>query len=209
MRSDLPVVSAIMPTRGRHGWAADAVRMFFEQDYAGEKELVIIDDSMERSFPHWTPRAGVVYMAAPRVPVGSKRNMAVSRASGDVILHWDSDDRYSADRMSHQVQMLIESGADLVGYNEMQFERPADGAVFEYHGRKGYAIGVSFCYWRDIWEQRRYPAVDVGEDEEFLQGRKVVSCHAEHRIIARLHGGNTCDKTPYIAENPQQWERVA
>ena len=203
MRSE-PLVSCIMPTRGRQRWATDAVRMFNEQTYS-RRELVIIDDRMDPSFPRGLSAALVKYSVSPRVTLGEKRNIAVSRASGEIIMHWDSDDVYRNDRIEHQVSMLIESDADLVGYNTMRFERVEDGAFLLYRGAPGYPIGVSFCYWRDIWDQRKYPVENVGEDEGFKDGCRIVTCDAGDRIVARLHGGNTCDKTQAIRDNPHQW----
>lgn len=197
-----------MPTRGRQQWATDAVRMFQEQTWPS-KELVVIDDQMERSFPHGLGGEGIRYHVAPRVTTGEKRNLAVSRASGAIIIHWDSDDIYRPSRMEYQVNLLINSGADLTGFCEMEFQDVELGHRYMYHCSPGHAIGVSQCYWRDAWEARRFEAQDIGEDEEFGSRRSIFSVPADGHIIARLHNGNTADKRKHIAANPKQWQRIA
>lgn len=195
-----------MPTRSRHGWAHAAVQMFLAQTWP-EKELIIIDDMREPSFPHGVIGAGVQHHLAPRYPVGAKRNLAVSRSAGEIIMHWDSDDIYSPDRMEYQVGMLLENpDADLVGFHRMQFVDEEAGRRYQYFCSPGHAIGVSHCYRREAWEKKRFNQVDQGEDEAFLNGLRVLTTDAEHRIVARIHSGNTCAKRPMIARNPAQWE---
>jgi len=205
MSPSLPLVSAIMPTRGRRGWAADAVRMFKEQTYPN-KELVIIDDRMEPSFVNAIIEPGIVYKKHSRITVGGKRNLACSQASGHIIVHWDSDDVYRRDRIEHQVAMLLGNDVDLVGYNELDFEDADTGARYLYvAGDPFYAAGVSFCYWREIWEQRQFESIDTGEDTEFWRNRRVLCCPADGRIIARIHHGNTAEKRSEIPKHPHCW----
>ena len=205
MSSELPLVTAIMPTRGRRGWAADAVRMFKEQTYA-HKELVIVDDQMEPSFASGVPDSGIIYVKALRITVGGKRNLACSRASGQIIVHWDSDDVYRMDRIAHQVTMLLENDVDMVGYNELDFEDVDTGKQYVYvSSSQLYAAGVSLCYWRDTWEQRPFDSVDVGEDNEFQKDRRILCCPADGRITARIHHGNTAEKRSQIPNNSHCW----
>ena len=203
-----PLVSAIMPTRGRQQWACDAVEMFQRQTWPN-KELIVIDDRMDPSFPHGLKREGVEYHIGPRQTIGGKRNLAVSRSHGDIIIHWDSDDIYADDRVEHQVKLLMASGADMVGYNVMHFIREATGQRYEYHGMPGYCIGVSQCYWRETWEARQFPDINQDEDNQFFAGRKAVAVDAEGRITARIHGGNTCDKLDGIKTDPARWRLIA
>lgn len=205
--SEFPLVSAIMPTRGRSTMAHEAVRMWREQGWPN-KELVIVDDLRERSFDVGVSGQGIKYVAVPRVCIGEKRNIAASMASGPIIMHWDSDDWYSPDRMEFQANMLMEKGVDLVGYHTMYFEDVELGGRYLYRGSPGYAIGVSQTYWRDSWERKPFEKLDVGEDDDFRAGRTVFCSEADGRIVARIHRGNTSDKRPHLS-NQAQWQRVA
>ncbi len=196
-----------MPTRGRHGWAADVLRMFHEQTYSN-KEIVIIDDAADPSFIH--KPLGVIYDRAPHMNIGAKRNLACSRATGAIICHWDSDDTYRPDRVETQVQQLLSSEVDLVGYNSLLFEE-ADGALGRYEFRSldpNFCAGVSMMYWRDSWARHPFdPKEDVGEDHTFMLTRTRRGFEHEGRIVARIHWGNTADKRSHF--NHPSWRKVA
>lgn len=210
------LVSAIMPTRKRCSWALQALDMFLEQTYP-LCELVIVDDQMEPSFPNWATieasiaKGRVQYWREPRLTVGGKRNLAISRAKGQIIMHWDSDDIYTKDRMTHQVRALCEGNYDLVGYNTMEFVDEERRQRWLYNGIPGYCIGVSLTFWRDIWEELPFTNVDKGEDSSFFYGhanRRSKAVDAGGRIVARIHSGNTCDKREDIPKDPMRWQQI-
>lgn len=205
-----PLVSAIMPTRGRQQWAREALDMFLVQTWP-VKELVIVDDLMEPSFPRFVDLgANVIRIPAARYSIGQKRNMAVSRASGSMLMHWDSDDIYTPDRMEHQVQTLLANEqADLAGYDEMEFIDVERNERWRFRANKTYAAGVSMTYWRETWEARRFDASNSGEDSAFAKDRHIVSTASGGRIVARIHSGNTCTKRDLIRQHPDEWERIA
>lgn len=74
-------------------------------------EVVIVDDSTH-SFSHSMPEAvealldeRVHYIYSPeRMSIGEKRNLALARSSGDVMITWDDDDLYRTHRISTQVR---------------------------------------------------------------------------------------------------------
>lgn len=208
MLSDAPLVTAIMPTRGRTIWAHQALQMFLDQSYPN-KEIVVVDDLDERSFSVTPDFPGVRYqLLETRKTIGEKRNIANGRATGQIIMHWDSDDLYTPDRMEHQVEMLLSSGADMVGYNRMTFVDQERDKRYIYIGSTYYMIGVSLCYWRRVWEQCGFKSKNVGEDNEFFLGRnlRTATCDAGDRIIARIHAGNSFDKWALaIQRDPAQW----
>lgn len=205
MHSDL-LVSAIMPTRGRCKWALDAVRMFQSQTWKN-KELIIIDDMMEPSFPHGMDGDGIHHYRLPRITIGGKRNLAISRSSGDIIMHWDSDDIYSDDRMESQVTDLLCGEWDMCGYNEIEFVDDEQRKRYLYTGIEGYCVGVSMAYWRDTWEKQQFADIDKGEDNQFahVPGRRTHTVKSNGRIIARIHSGNTCDKREGIVADKLRW----
>jgi glycosyltransferase involved in cell wall biosynthesis len=196
-----------MPTKGRKRWAQEACVMFFNQTYP-RKELVIVDDASDPSFNIFSPPLGTVFSVERHMKIGEKRNLAVSRASGEIIMHWDSDDIYRADRMAYQAAFLIESGAQAVGFNVMEFIDEERKERYEYRAKVQYAIGVSLCYWRDTWERKKFNPVDSGEDNDFIAGLDVRSVPADGRIVARIHSGNTAEKRKLIPQNTAQWRRL-
>lgn len=206
---DPPLVAAIMPTRSREILAHQALQMFLDQDWPN-KEIVIVDDLDDRSFAITPDFDGVRYhLMEQRLTIGAKRNIAVKNASGPIIVHWDSDDHYREDRITHQVELLISRGVDMVGYNTMEFrdyQTPESRRM--YHGAPGYPIGVSMCYWKRIWQARPFADKQIGEDNDFKKGRSTYTTPAGGRIIARIHEGNASDKRAGWEKNPAQWSRM-
>lgn len=201
---DLPFVTAIMPTANRRQYALEAIKMFLEQDYP-LKELVVLDDG---TYPLNPPAHELVrYEHSPvKRNVGQKRNLACSRATGDVIVHWDDDDIYAPDRISDQVERLIANpGLEMTGYHTMLFVEPSGQEWVWRMPNDLHAIGVSFCYWKSVWRLRAFPTCESGEDLVFWTGRKCLSVDAERRIVARIHTANTS----YKDTSMEGWERVA
>jgi glycosyltransferase involved in cell wall biosynthesis len=204
------LVSAIMPTRGRQQWAAEAVEMFSRQTWAN-RELVIVDDKADPSFPDGIETEGVQYFSiSGALSIGAKRNLAVARSRGQIIMHWDSDDIYTDDRMEHQARLLLASqGVDLVGYGKVPWiETDGEKRTGVYNGMPGipdYCLGVSMTYWKSAWRVNPFPDLQTGEDGAFLMRMKAKSVDSEGRITFRIHNGNTDDKRIGIARAPRQW----
>src|SRR5947207_144911 len=108
MMSEYPLISCIMPTRNRRAFLAQAVKLFLAQDYPN-KELVTLEDGEECN---WDVMAGTNYhyLGNTHLTIGYKRNFAMwSRiAHGDILCHWDDDDYYGPQRLSVQVQPILD-----------------------------------------------------------------------------------------------------
>lgn len=203
MSSDLPFVSAICVTRDRPSELRQAVRYYEAQTYPSHlRELVVVADGAEADYP------GAHWLGSSRMTIGAKRNVAVSRSAGEVIVHWDDDDIYAPGRIEHQVAWLLRSPARIVGYNTMRFLDRQTGKVWIYQGASGYAVGVSLCYWRDVWEARPFqPERMIGEDNEFQRGRMVDTCDSDDMVVATIHPGNTNATKASLGQNP--WRMLA
>lgn len=193
--SDFPLVSAIMPTRARPQFAREAVDYFLAQTWPN-KELVIIDDQDAPSCQYGAPSADLsIRYKSLRVKqsVGAKRNIACSRARGEIIVHWDDDDFSAPGRMADQVERLLSSGLDLTGYSEMLF---TDGAKWRlYSGSKDYILGTSMCYRKSLWARRPFSEAQIGEDLSFQRGVPHTAVPAGEMMWARTHSGNTSPRT--------------
>lgn len=202
------LVSAILPTRGRTAWAKQAVLDFAAQTYP-KRELVIIDDLEDRSFPNGgldIPRCGVpvIYLLHKSRSIADKRNMCCSVAKGDVIVHWDSDDHSEPARIQAQMDFLERSEASVVGYHSMLFHMEQGDRWFKYCGYGDYALGTSLCYRKDWWAAHHFRdggngyAPNVGEDSEFVKAAQrlgqLATVDAEMLMYARIHADNTSIK---------------
>lgn len=184
------LVSAIMPTRGRHEFAAAAIGQWLAQTYP-YTELIILDDINCRSFRSEPFFPNVRYMVSPLKDIGPKRNLACAIAAGEVIAHWDDDDIYAPDRIEDQLTRLVESGAEITGYCPLVFVNEA-GEQWEYRsGNPHYAPGATLMYRRSAWESKPFTPVHTGEDTAFIAGRNAVVVPGGGHMMARIHRGNT------------------
>jgi glycosyltransferase involved in cell wall biosynthesis len=202
-----PYVSAIMPTAGRYAFATEAIECFRAQTWL-HKELIVVDDAFRPSFRHQP--ADVVYHKVPPMTIGAKRNLACAHARGDIIIHWDDDDFSEPGRIADQVQRLGDSGAEVTGYSKVVFTDGATRWLYTSHDK--YAIGSSLCYWRRIWESKPFAERNVGEDGEFIAGRRVLGVDANGLLTIRVHPGQTNQTAPMIVaalrRGSKQWSRI-
>jgi hypothetical protein len=131
--------------------------------------------------------------------IGEKRNRCCQLASGEIICHFDSDDWSAPDRVTDQMNRLLESGVQMTGYHSMFFWTELLNKAFRYAGDTNYCMGTSMMYRRELWEKNHFPQISCGEDN-FLWNvarglRSVVTVDAGQRLIARAHANTTSDAT--------------
>lgn len=129
-----------------------------------------------------------------RMPLGHKRNYACSVASGDIICHWDDDDWSDPLRIAQQVDLLLSSDADLVGYHSMFFADERCSRAWVYFNSVDYALGTSFCYRAAFWDRCPFPPVQTGEDGAMLKSARLVTMPANNMMVARLHAQNSSSR---------------
>uniref|UniRef100_A0A7S4PYA1 Glycosyltransferase 2-like domain-containing protein n=1 Tax=Alexandrium monilatum TaxID=311494 RepID=A0A7S4PYA1_9DINO len=140
------------------------------QDYPGELEVVVLDDSSESSEAKVAEFArcasmNVNYQHLPyRCSLGGKRNLAAASTEADVICLWDDDDIFPTNRISRQVSDLV-GGRDC-SYIETVYYYSFMKEQLNVHRKHvpGLPIENSLCFWRDWFERGRgFNAVNFGE----------------------------------------------
>lgn len=195
-------VSAIMPARGRSALAAKAIISYLTQTYKN-KELIIIDDDDEPAFENGFQFGGSInyyrYSGEWR-NIPQKRNALCERATGDIIMHFDSDDWSSPDRMEDQVSRLVAGGGaiQVTGYHSMLFwEEPANRA-WQYRGPwPTFALGTTLAYFPSWWKNNKFPEDrPTCEDNAFVKAARsvILSTNAGQLMVARAHRENTDKK---------------
>jgi len=114
----LPSVSVQLVTYERPHFMLAALQQIAKQDYSGDMEVVVVDDSSassEAAVMDLADQIGlkVRYLFLPqRTPIGSKRNLAIESSDAEVLCVWDDDDLFTSDRITQQVARLEASTAD-------------------------------------------------------------------------------------------------
>jgi glycosyltransferase involved in cell wall biosynthesis len=98
-----PAVSCICLTYGRPEVLEEAVYSFLQQDYAGRKELIVLNDYADQSLTLDHAEVQVINVNKRFRTVGEKMNVAVALAAYDLLFVWDDDDVYLPHRLSFSV----------------------------------------------------------------------------------------------------------
>ena len=115
------LVSCYCPTYGRAHCLEEAIECFLRQDYAGPKELVILNDYSDQQLSFDHPEVKVYNLPYRITPLGAKFNGTVALCSGDVLMCWEDDDIYLPNRISYSLsQMQDEVFHTVTGFLEAE-----------------------------------------------------------------------------------------
>jgi glycosyltransferase involved in cell wall biosynthesis len=158
-----PAVSCICLTYGRPHVLEEAIYSFLIQDYAGNKELIVLNDYAEQTLMFDHPEVQVINCLQRFRTVGEKMNAAVALASHDLLFVWDDDDIYLPHRLSFSVEHF-DPAQGFFKPNHAWFWR--DGKL---HGISNKCLfHVASCWSRQRFDAvRGYPADGTGYDLVF------------------------------------------
>jgi Glycosyl transferase family 2 len=132
-------------TYGRVEFLEEALQSFLTQDYAGDHELVIVNDyPLQRlSFDH--PRVRIINLDFTFRTIGEKENFAVSACRYETIAVWDDDDIALPNHLDN-------INAYLPGHDILHWQRGAAVVGSSIEGL--HSLGNSgIVYTRDLWER--------------------------------------------------------
>lgn len=188
----------MLPTRGRQQWATIALESYRAQTYQA-KELIILDDSEDPSFPDGVIGADITYSRCPERIIPKKRNLINRMSKGDLIAHFDSDDWSAPERLQLLADLQESTGKGLVGFKRMFCIDEMRNQVLHYRAPGLFITGTSFLYTRDFFNQRQFlEGMPRGSDTNYqfaaLQMKQLAAIEGEGQIVARYHSGNTTPK---------------
>jgi hypothetical protein len=207
IHADVRKVSCICVTRDRPHLLPLALASYLSQDWDGEKELIVVDDGVIPVESLIADIPGAIYVRPERnwrdgvgLTIGAKRNMACSRATGDVFFHVDDDDWFAADRISTQVQTLVSTGKCVTSFYLLNFWDARNSLGYQIPILKGagriIGYGTSMAYRREWWECHPFFSTSQGEDSESLiaagQQGQLVTVDGSQKIVVVVHNRNTC-----------------
>jgi glycosyltransferase involved in cell wall biosynthesis len=192
-------ITCICVTRNRYPELMRCVNAFLKQTYPN-KELVIVDDSVRYAPPSLRNvltkhQSTIIYKRLNRVTtIGTKRNKAISLASGMYVAIWDDDDIHFSTRLERQLSHLLRNEADatMTAHNTLYH--------FADHGRtlqriprsvhdawwyKGYMC-PSMLFKKSLWEQHKYLPVNKHEDYHFIKRIEKRPCNAKIHLHQSL-----------------------
>lgn len=216
--SNIPIVSCIMPTHNRRLFVPQAIKYFLHQDYPN-KELIIVDDGNDRVIDLIPEDDRIKYIHQDKKSsIGNMRNLAVEKSKGEIIVHWDDDDWYSKNRISYQVQPLLEGRSDVCGIETGFIYDIPENSFWScdpsLHAKMFYADihGGSIVYFRHLWEKlAKYPDISLAEDAAFLGAlnkARIVKLPNKNVFIYIRHDTNAWKFSCGNFINPDSWIKM-
>ena len=111
--------SIVIPTYNRKRFSKLICLNIINQNFPFIKEVIVADDGDNEERLVLDVPFTVLYYKVPRMSIGDKRNFLASKATGDFIAHFDTDDIYSPDYLSRSIFNLIKNGKDVSGSADM------------------------------------------------------------------------------------------
>lgn len=167
-----PLASAIMPISGKHSNALvhRARKLFSAQTYANKQ---------------------LIELRLENVPLGELRNICIRQSMGSIIAHFDSDDWYHPEYLSHAVEALRHAevcGAPVAYFLDDKANRAWKFDAHELKYAQTYRLGATLCYRRTAWERWPFdPYRNKGEDSVWQWGG-FQSWPGEHRMVSDFWG---------------------
>ena len=188
IRTKTTKVSCILPTYNRAKYMDHCISLFTKQEFTQEfvdkyghveLELVIVDDSttLYKSKGVIPAYPNIVYVPLKsRKTIGEKRNIAVKKSSGDIIIHWDDDDWYHHHRIMYQIEPIMKKDAHITGLtnfalynacnNKFYTTSPSKLKIRFDHGLQGGTI----AYKKKLWDKSsKYPHTSLRENTNFVE----------------------------------------
>jgi glycosyltransferase involved in cell wall biosynthesis len=216
--SEWPLISCIMPTRGRPRFVAQAIAYFHRQDYP-RRELIIVHHD-DADLPEDVRHPGIRVVRTTHESIGGMRNAAVEASRGGIIVHWDDDDWHGSQRLTRQAMPILQGDADLTGLNDTLFmvipsgefwsvtpELYADLFVENIHGG-------TLMYRRDVWNRAKpYPDISLREDVDFMlramgNGARLGRVGGRDIFAYVRHGRNSWEFDAGSYPHKAGWQRV-
>lgn len=200
-----PKVSILTPTFNRRPYFPALITCVANQDYPlSQIEWIIGDDGKDKIGDLVKDISYVRYLEFDKkLQLGEKRNKLMMEAKGDVIIHFDDDDYYPPDRISHAVSKLEESGKLMafIPYIHIYFKHIKElrrvGPFPKYC-----APEASFAYRKELLHLSSYADGDsIGEGISFLKkcNDSFVELAPRSTILCFSHDHNSVAKS-YFAD---------
>ncbi|MBD1386774.1 glycosyltransferase family 2 protein [Mucilaginibacter rigui] len=109
---DKDLVSVIMPAYNAEAFIKDSIGSVIDQTYSNW-ELIVIDDGSADGTAEIIKQlqlleARITYLHQPNGKQGKARNLGIQKSKGDYIAFLDADDKWTPDKLSVQMNVLIQ-----------------------------------------------------------------------------------------------------
>ena len=215
---DYPLISCVMPTRGRTAFVAQAIHYFQRQDYPN-RELIIVYET-PGDLPDIGDDPNIKLIRTSETSIGGKREIGSRASAGAILVHWDDDDWFASNRLSRQSAPILANVSDIVGLTGTLFFELAEQTFWdvtpELFGKLFVESvqGGTLMFRRTVWEKGGpYPRVSMREDVAILiqgikQGARLARLSGRDLCVYLRHGNNSWTFAEGEHLDPAAWSIV-
>ncbi|MDA9682197.1 glycosyltransferase family 2 protein [bacterium] len=191
---DLPLVSALMVTRGKEDFVNRSIISFSKQTWPN-KELVIVAESFNNTSLKLLKSNNIKYQLINQpklLSLGDYRNLSVSHSTGDYVCIWDDDDYYCCNRITAMMSIIKAAQCDIV-FNEQIYIWWEERSILFLTSRR--------CWEGSMLAKRScmgvYPSTQKGEDtftsHNMMLHHKTALIQEPSLYCYTVNGKNTCN----------------
>lgn len=197
MAAMMPPVSCILVTRDRPAFFRQALRCFSAQDYP-RKELIVVDDGTTAVGRQCARLPDVTYIQLrSSVPTGTKLNIGIEAARGEILQKLDDDDFYAPGFLAAAVRRLRRARREdaLVAWCCFHVLIARERRL--YFSGHGWKAGGTLCFRRSLWARRPFRDLYGSSDSWFIRD-------------TRPHLAPVCDRGLYllVRHGANTWRRI-
>lgn len=200
-------VSILIPTFNRKRFSDIISLNIKNQTYPLIKEILIADDGDDNERLELNTNYSVLYYKTSRVSIGEKRNFLKSKATGDYLVHFDTDDFYHHDYIANSVFNLIKSGKQLSGSADMiMLDTSANKTYRQRCINLDMLNEATLVYTKKYAETHNFSHQNSSEGVAFCHIADIYETPIDTIMMCLSHGKNTIPKSEWI--NKQYEENV-
>ena len=192
-------VSILVPTFNRKSFSKLISLNINTQSYPFIKEIIIADDGEDSERLVLDVPFTVLYYKVPRMSVGEKRNFLISKASGDYLVHMDTDDFYNKEYLSSSIFNLIKSGKGLSGSSDMLMLDASSSKTYKQRCINLDMINeATMVYTKAYSAANKFSNKMTSEGIDFCIMRDIIETRIDDIMVCIAHQSNTVDKKPWV-----------
>jgi len=194
-------VSILIPTFNRRRFSELITHNILTQTYPFIKEVIVADDGYDDERLNLKLPYSILYYKLPRMTIGDKRNFLTSKASGDYLAHFDTDDMYSRDYLSSSIFNLIKTGKGLSGSSDMLMMDTATKATYKQRCINIDMINeATMCYTKSYADTHKFSNTMSSEGISFCEIKEITETPIEEIMICLAHDSNTVSKKQWVTD---------
>ena len=186
------LVSCIVATCDRPHFLAQALQNYCRQTHPNT-ELIVVDDGKRSVSEICTGGTGIHFIRlTKKTHIGTKMNIGIEAAKGDIIQKMDDDDYYGPDFLSLASERLNSSDNPHALVAWCCFAVLIAGQGRLYHSGHGWQAGGTLRFHRELWKQHPFRDTSGSEDSLFIKDNQpeiLRVCAADQYMLVR-HGAN-------------------